>query len=104
AKNAVTYSDWQIKSDSNTNFSSVSVLPVAGYEASQATVKEKTPTIDPVNGPEDGETEVVLYSPISQSVTVQFVDTNGSVIEPEYTFSGSTGQTVKVVDKSRNPI
>lgn len=104
AKNAVTYSDWQIKSDSNTNFSSVSVLPVAGYEASQATVKEKTPTIDPVNGPEDGETEVVLYSPISQSVTIQFVDTNGSVIEPEYTFSGLTGQTVKVVDESGKSI
>ena len=46
----------------------------------------------------------MLYSPISQSVTIQFVDKNGNVIEPEYTFSGSTGQTVKVVDKSRNPI
>lgn len=104
AKNAVTYSDWQIKSGSNTDFSSVSVLPVAGYEASQATVKEKTPTIDPVNGPEDGETEVVLYSPISQSVTVQFVDTNGSVIEPEYTFSGLTGQTVEFGDPIAPPM
>ena len=104
AKNAITYGDWHVKTGSNPDFASVDVLPIAGYEASQATVKEKTPTIDPVNGPEDGETEVVLYSPISQSVTVQFVDKNGNVIEPEYTFSGSTGQTVKVVDKSRNPI
>ncbi|WP_270254158.1 mucin-binding protein, partial [Lactobacillus johnsonii] len=96
AKNAVTYGDWHVKTGSNPDFASVDVLPVAGYEASQATVKEKTPTIDPVNGPEDGETEVVLYSPISQSVKVQFVDKNGNVIEPEYTFSGLTGQTVKV--------
>lgn len=79
-------------------------MPVAGYEASQATVKEKTPTIDPVNGPENGKIQVVLYSPISQSVTIQFVDKNGNVIEPEYTFSGSTGQTVKVVDEFGDPI
>ena len=104
AKNAITYGDWHVKTGSNPDFASVDVLPVAGYEASQATVKEKTPTIDPVNGPENGKTQVVLYSPISQSVTIQFVDKNGNVIEPEYTFSGSTGQTVKVVDKSRNPI
>ena len=103
AKNAITYGDWHVKTGSNPDFASVDVLPVAGYEASQATVKEKTPTIDPVNGSEDGETKVVLYSPISQSVTVQFVDTNGSVIEPEYTFSGSTGQTVKVVDPIAPP-
>ena len=104
AKNAITYGDWHVKTGSNPDFASVDVLPVAGYEASQATVKEKTPTIDPVNGPEDGETKVVLYSPISQSVTVQFVDKNGNVIEPEYTFSGSTGQTVKVADPFGDPI
>lgn len=104
AKNAITYGDWHVKTGSNTDFASVDVLPVAGYEASQTTVKEKTPTIDPVNGPENGKTQVVLYSPISQSVTVQFVDKNGNVIEPEYTFSGSTGQTVKVADPFGDPI
>ena len=104
AKNAITYGDWHVKTGSNPDFASVDVLPVAGYEASQATVKEKTPTIDPVNGPENGKTQVVLYSPISQSVTMQFVDKNGNVIEPEYTFSGSTGQTVKVADPFGDPI
>ncbi len=104
AKNAITYGDWHVKTGSNPDFASVDVLPVAGYEASQATVKEKTPTIDPVNGPENGKTQVVLYSPISQSVTIQFVDKNGNVIEPEYTFSGSTGQTVKVADPFGDPI
>lgn len=104
AKNAITYGDWHVKTGSNPDFASVDVLPVAGYEASQTTVKEKTPTIDPVNGPENGKTQVVLYSPISQSVTVQFVDKNGNVIEPEYTFSGSTGQTVKVADPFGDPI
>lgn len=104
AKNAITYGDWHVKTGSNPDFASVDVLPVAGYEASQATVKEKTPTIDPVNGPENGKTQVVLYSPISQSVTIQFVDKNGNVIEPEYTFSGSTGQTAKVVDEFGDPI
>ena len=104
AKNAITYGDWHVKTGSNPDFASVDVLPVAGYEASQATVKEKTPTIDPVNGPENGKTQVVLYSPISQSVTMQFVDKNGNVIEPEYTFLGSTGQTVKVADPFGDPI
>ena len=104
AKNAITYGDWHVKTGSNPDFASVDVLPVAGYEASQTTVKEKTPTIDPVNGPENGKTQVVLYSPISQSVTVQFVDKNENVIEPEYTFSGSTGQTVKVADPFGDPI
>lgn len=103
AANAVTYSYWKIKDGSATDFASVDVLPVEGYETNTASVKEQAPIIDLVNGPENAKDSIVTYSAKNQSINVLFVDRDGNVIEPQYTLEGVTGQKVKVADPFGDP-
>ena len=104
AASAVTYGAWQVTPDSKATFAPVDVLPVAGYEADQTTIKAVAPTLDPTAGPQDAKPIVVHYAPLSQEVLVSFVDSAGNVIEPQYKFSGTTGQTVPITDLTGVPI
>ncbi|MGZ7884760.1 mucin-binding protein [Limosilactobacillus ingluviei] len=105
AVSAVTYGVWQVTvtPDSNATFAAVDVLPVAGYEADQTTIKAVAPTLDPTAGPQDAKPIVVHYAPLSQEVLVSFVDSEGNVIEPQYKLPGKTGQTVPVADSITPP-
>ena len=104
AASAVTYGAWQVTPDSKATFAPVDVLPVVGYEADQTTIKAVAPTLDPTAGPQDAKPIVVHYAPLSQEVLVSFVDSAGNVIEPQYKFSGTTGQTVPITDLTGVPI
>ena len=103
AVSAVTYGVWQVTPDSNATFAAVDVLPVAGYEADQTTIKAVAPIIDPTAEPQDATPIVVHYAPLSQEVLVSFVDSEGNVIEPQYKLPGKTGQTVPVADSITPP-